>query len=219
MTSIQAPLPSDELAAASFRIETSPGPVAMNKPQQMGTRLWAPMLAMALMGFTVSIVLAAVHSNIIGNADPDDAATIETLRHLVPGFMFLGFTGVFAAVSFAIARILGVFRVGGGNVQDDVGAGVQTLEMPTSAKALLVAMMMGMMAVAAGSVVHLVVGLGLPSGADESQLLTSERWFLFAEGLRRVGIGLYLVGITFGLATIIQVISFQSVRIRELVRA
>lgn len=213
MATVSRPLQGGTTTKSGFKIETTSGPVAMNKPQKMGKAMWLPMFAMAIVGFGAAIVLAGVRAGAIADGD---VADIETLRHLVPGFMFLGFTGVFAAVTFSIARILGVFRVGGSEVQDDVGKGVQTLEMPPTAKAMVGLMIMGMMAVAAGAIVHIVVGLTVPSAA-ESDLLTSERWFLFSEGVRRIGIGLYLVGITLGLVTIIEVLRFQSQRIRELV--
>ena len=130
--------------------------------------------------------------------------------------MFLGFTGVFASISFAIARILGVFRTGGSAMQADVGNEVQTLKMPKSGIAFIVMMAMGMMIVAAAAIGHIIVGLSVPSLA-EADLLTSERWFLFGEGMRRIGVALYLVGITLGLAPLLQVIRFQSVRVRQLV--
>lgn len=50
----------------------------------------------------------------------------------------------------------------------------------------------------------------------EADLLTSEKWFLLLEGARRIGSGMYLLGIALGLATIIQVVRFQSIRIRQL---
>lgn len=199
-----------------FDISSDSGPAQMTLPQSMGTKLWLPMFAMALLGFIAAIILAGVRTGLVADGNAADVADIETLRHLVPGFMFLGFAGVFAAVSFAIARILGVFRVGGGAVQDDIGKGVHSLKMPATGRAFIGLMMMGMMAVLVGALVHIIVGFSVPTVA-EADLLTSERWFLFSEGIRRVGVGLYLLGITFGLATIIQVIRFQSVRIRELV--
>ena len=38
-------------------------------------------------------------------------------------------------------------------------------------------------------------------------------WF---EGIRRIGVALYLVAIALGLASIIEVIRFQAIRLREL---
>ena len=74
-----------------------------------------------------------------------DKANLETLAQLVPGFMFLGFAMIFAGISFAIARILGVFRTGGGLVQEAIGKGIKTPVMPLTAKVFLAGMMMAMM--------------------------------------------------------------------------
>ena len=83
-------------------------------------------------------------------------------------------------------------------------------------KAFVAIMMMGMMVTAAGAIIHIIVAASVPSLA-EADLLTSERWFLFAEGARRLGVAMYLVGITLGLTTIVKVIRFQANRVRELV--
>jgi hypothetical protein len=198
-----------------FKIERSSGPVGLNRPQKMGTKLWRPMFVMGLMGLIAAAVLAFVRASIIGDADPNDVDSIETLRHLVTGTLFIGFTAILAAISFAIARILGVFRVGGSEVQSDVGQNVETLKMPPSGKIFIGLMMMGMMAVAVGAISNIIVGLAVPS-LDPADLVTSEKWYLFSVGLRRIGVGLYLTGITMGLVTIMTVIRFQAVRIRQL---
>ena len=44
----------------------------------------------------------------------------------------------------------------------------------------------------------------------------AETWGTWLEGLRRFGVGLYLASIAFGLITILRVIRFQTLRIREL---
>jgi hypothetical protein len=59
--------------------------------------------------------------------------------------MAIGFAAVFAAISFAIARILGAFRKGGGDVQEAAGTEVRTLKMPLTAKLFIAVMAMGMM--------------------------------------------------------------------------
>ena len=203
---------------ADIAFDTGDGPATLTAPQRMGTVLWKPMQAMALTGFVVALALAFVRSAMISDADPTDADTIEALRHVLTGSMFLGFTGVFAAISFAIARILGVFRVGASEVQADVAADVLTMRMPATGRAFITLMGLGMMTLATASVLHLIVGITVPSAA-EADLVTSEKWFLFLEGTRRIGAGLYLLGIALGLATIIQVIRFQAIRIRQLAAA
>ncbi len=211
MTALTANL--NPRAAAPFKIDHATGPAALLRPHRMGNKLWKPMFAMGIMGLGVSLALAIVRASLIGDADPGDAETIEQLRHFVTGTLFLGFTGIFAAISFAIARILGVFRVGGSQVQDDVTTDVHTLKMPVTAKAFVMLMMMGMMGVAVGSVANIIAGVSFTEAAD---LVDSQQWYVFSAGLRRVGVALYLTGITLGLVTIINVIRFQTMRIREL---
>ena len=129
--------------------------------------------------------------------------------------MFVGFLGVFAAITFAVARILGEFRRGGGEVQETVGASVQTLKMPATARAMLGFMMMGMMVMAAGILTNFVAA-GAFDGTTPADIVDSARYGAAGSGLRRLGVVTYLTGISFGLATIIEVLRFQSTRIREL---
>ena len=95
-----------------FNYKVSDSGLGYSRPHKMGNRLWAPMFAMAIMAFPIaliqSFVRAATIADATGQADIEDAAQ---LGHLVAAFGFIGFAAVFAAVSFAIARILGRFRV------------------------------------------------------------------------------------------------------------
>lgn len=201
------------ITSRSFDIETNdhaPGP---NMPQRAANKLWKPMLAMALMGFAVGVVLAAVRAGAIANgASP---STVASLAHFVPAAMFVGFASVFAAISFAIARILGEFRTGGGAVQETAGVPVETLKMPPIAKAFMGLMAMAMMTILAGVVAHIVIGAQVASGSA-SALADSEQWAIWLEGVRRFGVALYLFAIALGLGTIIHVLRFQAIRIREL---
>jgi len=199
-----------------FHVKGSDQSLGRNLPQRVGRRLWLPMLLMAPMAFAVGIILAIVRADITASADPADADTVARLGHLVPGFMFLGFAAVFAAVSFAIARILGEFRKGGGEVQQAVTGEVQTLRMPWTAVGFLAFMMMGMMALLGAVTAHFVVAGTVPSLA-EADLVRSEQWAIALEGVRRIGVALYLVGVALGLGTIVTVLRFQAVRIREVV--
>lgn len=196
-----------------FRVITTAASPGRNVPQRIGRLLWAPMLAMALMAFPVAIVLAIVRANDV--ADGAQPSTIAAYAHLVPGVMFTGFASVFAAISFAIARILGEFRKGGGEVQETVGVPVQTLRMPATAKAFLAFMAMGMMTILTAVVLHFVAAAAI-AGDSAYALAHSEQWAVWLEGVRRIGVALYLVGITLGLATIITVLRFQTTRVREL---
>lgn len=197
----------------AYELEVSSHAPDPNLPQRMGRLLWAPMLAMALMAFPIALLLGLIRSAAV--ADGSDAAAIAALGHLGPAFMFIGFAGVFAAISFSIARILGVFRVGGGQVQEAAGRSVRTLKMPRTAKAFIGLMVVAMMAIILPVVAHIAIGLAILGGSSDA-LASSETWFSWLEGVRRVGTALYLLAIAFGLATIIEALRFQASRLLEL---
>lgn len=198
--------------SADFDIVTSARAPGRNMPHRLGRTLWFPMWIMAAMGFTVGIILTIVRASEI--ADGGDADTIMALKHVVAGFMFIGFASVFAAISFAIARILGEFRVGGGELQEATGREVRTLKMPMTAKLFIVTMAMAMMAIVAAVVMHFVFAADVQNTA--ASLQDAEQRFVVLDGIRRVGIATYLVSFLLGLGTIIQVLRFQAIRIREL---
>lgn len=199
---------------ASFNTIASTRSLGRNMPQRIGRVLWAPMLAMALMAFAAGFVLAAIRANEI--ADAGGADTIAQLEHVSTGFMFLGFAAVFAAISFAIARILGAFRAGGGEVQEATGRTVHTLKMPVTAKAFIVLMAMAMMTLVAAVILHFIFAADIEATA--ASLEDAEQRAVALSGVRRIAVGVYLFAILLGLATIVQVLRFQSVRIRELPR-
>lgn len=194
-----------------FQVVGSTTSLGYNGPQKMGRKLWLPMFAMAIMGWAIGFILAIVEAG----TDRSEVGDLQTLSHLVPAFMFVGFLGIFAAITFAVARILGEFRKGGGDVQEISGAQVQTLKMPPTAKVMLGFMMMGMMVMAAGIITNFI-GAGL--GTDAADLLDSRQIAVAGAGLRRLGVVMYLTGIAFGLATIIEVLRFQATRILEVAK-
>jgi hypothetical protein len=202
------------MTTATFETETTAKAPEALMPQTAGSKLWVPMFVMALMGFAVGIVLAFVRSNAIFEAEFQDAAA---LGHFVPAAMFFGFAAVFAAISFAIARILGELRVGGGSVQEAVGSEVTTLKMPKTGKAFIGLMAMAMMLLLGAVIVHIFAGIAILDG--ETTGIASAQAVDYLEAARRVGVSVYLLSITFGLATIIQVLRFQSIRIRDLASA
>ena len=185
-----------------------------NLPQRAGGQLWLPMFVLALMGWTVGMVLAIIEAA----TDRSEASTLQDLSHLVPGFMFIGFLGIFSAITFAIARILGTLRRGGGDVQETSGAEVQTLKMAGTAKLMLVLMAMGMMVMGAGIVTSFIAA-GSFDGVSPTDITDNAAWAAAASGLRRMGVALYLTGIAFGLGTIIEVLRFQAIRIQEVATA
>lgn len=200
-------------SSSDFACDVSDRGLGYSKTQQMGRKLWAPMWVMAIMAFPLALILGIVRSNAISGGEAE--TTIAALGHATTGAMFIGFTAVFAAISFAIARILGAFRKGGGEVQELVSSEVLTLKMPSTAKIFILGMAMGMMALLIASIVHLVIAVQVSSGS--LTVVDAETAAITLEAVRRLGVAVYLVAITFGLATIVRVLRFQAIRLRELV--
>ena len=211
------------------RYVESEQPPGLTLPQTVGGRLWAPMAVMGVMlvatAFALAITRAQLSVDLSEEFTPVRKANFETLGQLVPGFMFLGLGMIFAAISFAIARILGVFRTGGGVIQQGIGKGIKTPLMPATMKIFLAGMMMAMMILIfafAGHIYAAVQAHGAwisatgPSDPDAAFLGRAETWGTWLEALRRFAVGLYLVSIAFGLATIIKAIGFMTLRMKEL---
>lgn len=194
-------------------VEVSTTALAPNLPQRIGRRLWLPMLVMALMAFPVALLLAFLRAGVV--AAGGTQTSVAALGQFEVAAMFLGFATVFGAVSFAIARILGVLRNGGGTVQEAAGSPVHTLRMPVTAKLFLGLMAMAMMALLAAVAAHVFLGV-TALGAGKATLASIQSWSEFLEGLRRLAVSTYLLAIALGLATVVRVLRFQAVRIREL---
>ncbi len=201
-------------ATYGFNTETSTKALNVNVPQRAGRALWAPAFAMSLMGFVAGIAFAIAKAVAIADGDAVLAASLN--NYGIAG-MFFGFAMVFTGISFAIARILGEFRVGGGRTQEAAGSQVKTLKMPSTARAFIVLMAMAMMILLAAVVAHVVVGVQINAGT--LSLVSAEQWDLWLEAARRFAVQLYLFAIALGLGTIIYVIRFQSIRIREIANA
>lgn len=204
-------------------------PLGRNLAQALGSYLWAPMTLMGIMSvataFALTIARAQIAVDLSGEFTALRKANFETLGQLIPGFMFLGFALIFAGISFAIARILGVFRTGGGDVQEATGGQIKTPVMPPSAWVFLGGMMMAMMLLVFAFAGHIYAAVQAheawinaagPGAADAPFLGRAQTWGTWLEGLRRLGVGIYLASIAFGLATIIKVIRFQTLRIKEM---
>jgi hypothetical protein len=197
-------------ATHAFNTESSTKALDVNVPQRAGRTLWAPAFAMSLMGFALGMILAIAKASAVADGD---AVLAVSLNNYGIAAMFFGFTMVFTGISFAIARILGEFRVGGGRTQEAAGSDVKTLKMPATARAFIGLMAMAMMILMAAVIGHIVVGAQV--SAVSLSLLDAEQWDLWLEAARRFAVSLYLFAIALGLGTIIYVIRFQSIRIRE----
>ena len=195
----------------TFDVEVTAKGLGYNRPQKMGRALWAPMFAMALMAWTVGFGLAIARASIVSDFGAANEGAVR-LSHLIPSFQFIGFLAVFASISFTIARILGAFRKGGGEIQESARTEVHTLKMPATVKIFMGFMAMGMMVILGAVILHFVVAGNVGTWSPE----TLSRWGDVLEGFRRFGVALYLFGITFGLGSIITVLRFQSSRIRQL---
>ena len=202
-----------------YDVTESDRALGLNMPQTMGRIMWKPMLLMAVMAFPIAAVLGIVRATLITDGDPADADTIALLGQFTTAVMFIGFTAVLSAIVFAIARILGALRTGGGELQEAVGGGVKTVVMPGSAKLMLMLMVMAMMGLVFAIVAHFVLGIVVAdaiSDGNASRVETIGNWSTWVEGLRRFSVAVYLVSIALGLATIVRVLRFQAARIREL---
>ena len=204
-------------------------PPGLTLPQTVGGRLWAPMAVMGIVLVATAFALAITRSQLSVDLSeeftPVRMANFETLGQLVPGFMFLGLGMILAAISFAIARILGVFRTGGGMVQQGIGKGIKTPVRPMTVMIFMAGMMMAMMILVFAFAGHVYAAVQVhgawinasgADGADQAFLGRAETWGTWLEGLRRFAVGLYLASIAFGLATIIKAIGFMTLRMREL---
>lgn len=199
----------------SFDTATSRNNPGYSAPQRMGRKLWAPMWAMALALFAAGFVVALVRSDALAGGGAE--TTVAALAHVVPGLTFLGFAAVFAAISFAIARILGEFRDGGGRVQETLGAEVQSLEMPVTGRIFIIGMMLSMVTLVVASIIHFVVASGVFDGS--TSIAAAETAAIQLEAVRRIGVAGYLLSITLGLGTIQTVLRFQARRVSELGRS
>ena len=205
-------------------------PPGLTLPQTVGGRLWGPATVMGLLLVATAFALAATRSQMSVDLSeeftPVRKANLEVLGQLIPGFMFLGLGMIFAGISFAIARILGIFRTGGGVVQQGIGKGIKTPLRPVTVMIFLAGMMMAMMVLVFTFVGHIyaatqahdawINATSVGIAGNEAALGRAETWGTWLEGLRRFAVGLYLTSIAFGLATIIKAIGFLTMRMREL---
>jgi hypothetical protein len=200
-------------ARPEFEIEVSARSRGYNRIQQVARLAVLPAFAMGVMAIAAGLAIAIVRGAHIHD-QTYSAANLETLKQISQGVIFGGLAFVLAGISFAIARILGAFRKGGGDVQEAAGRAVQVLKRPVTAWVFLGVMMMAMMTVLAAAALHVIWGTDV--NGTLASLNLSEKRYTALLGVERLGVGMYLTAIAFGLASIVHVLRFQARRIREL---
>ncbi len=168
---------------------------------------WAPMLAMGAMAVAAGLVLSLVQA---GNTATDPGLA-TTLSAWVQGLQFLGEALLLSGISFLLGTILGSLRAGGGEVQAASGVRVETLALPTTAKAFVLLMVAGLMVSIAQFVVYLWV-------STQGSAVTVASTFAWLGPFREFGLGLLLAAIVLALATIGRALAFQFGRIEDIIR-
>ena len=156
-------------------------------------------------------------------------AFVESVKVWLPAFKFLGIGMLLGGITFLLATILGALRVGGGGVQHALGGEVRMPKPPMTAKLFPMVMMMGLMILIAALVIGIVnaalaydywnhsIATQLNPAAEGSGLLsdlgTINAINLWLAPFKFVGMATLFTGIGLALATIVQVLRWQSNRL------
>ena len=156
-------------------------------------------------------------------------AFVESVKVWLPAFKFLGIGMLLGGITFLLATILGALRVGGGGVQQALGGEVRMPKPPMTAKLFPMVMMMGLMILIAALVIGIVnatlaydywnhsIATQLNPAAEGSGLLadlgTINAINLWLAPFKFVGMATLFTGIGLALATIVQVLRWQSNRL------
>lgn len=184
--------------------DTPPKPLWIHR---LADVMWRPMLVMGAMALTTGLVSSWVWA--------DQTPGTESFRQaaaFTQGVEFLGETLLLSGIAFLLGTILAGLREGGGEVQSSLGLPVTTLNMPATAKAFLVLMMMGMMA----GIAQFFLYLGQLANADDAASFSA--WSNWLGPFRELALGLILAGIVLALVTIGNVLSFQFNRVTSIIR-
>ncbi len=200
-------------------------------------------LMVIAVGLGLGIATAAVASDyfglpqsVRGAADApasaiDDRQFIESTRVWLPGFQLLGIGLLLSAITFSLANILGVFRTGGVRLQQAFGGEAQALTPPITARLFPMLMMIGLVVLIVNLIIAAFIGglawdvyghsvAEIDAAPEGSSLLgdlgTVNTYKTWLAPLPFIGLATILVGISFAVHTILQVIRFQGQRIREL---
>ena len=182
----------------------APRPLLIHR---MAKSMWAPMLAMGAMAVLGGFVLSLIQADTIGT----DPALATSQSAWVQGLQFLGEGFLLSGVSLLLGTILGSLRKGGGEVQESVGVGVSTLDMPLTAKLFVGLMAFGLMVEVFQFVAYAVV-----AAFDDPASVAA--YFTWLGPVREAGLGILLSGIVLALAAIAKALGFQFWRLTEIVR-
>jgi hypothetical protein len=213
--------------------------------QAMASKMWIPFIGMGFMIVVAAFVVGLVNSGtaadyftaskeareaaVRGSDLATQKAFIESTKIWLPALKFLGIGMILGGVTFLLATILGALRVGGGRVQEALGAEVRIINPPMTAKVFPMVMMMGMMTLMVAVVIGVVLGslsydywnhsiatqLNPATGGLLADLGTISSVKLWLEPFKFVGMAMLLTGIGLALATIVRVLRWQSSRLWE----
>jgi hypothetical protein len=174
---------------------------------RMARTMWRPMLGMGAMALTTGLVSSWIWAGKeIGTTGANQAAAFTQ------GAEFLGEAMLLSGIAFLLGTILAGLRDGGGEVQASLGLPISTLKMPTTAKAFVALMMVGLMA----GILQFVLYLVAIGKADDPSSFSS--WMNWLGPFRELSLGLILAGIVLALVTIGNVLAFQFDRVKSIIR-
>ncbi len=161
-----------------------------------------------------------------------DRAFSEATRIWLPAFKFLGMGMILGGVTFLLATILGALRTGGGWVQQVLGVPVRIIKPPMTARVFPIVMMMGMMVLMVSLIISVVtaftaydywnhsiatqLNLAVAGSALLSDLQTINTVGAWQAPFKFVGVAMLLSSIGLALATIVEVLRWQSRRLWDL---
>ena len=217
-------------------------PIKVTGMQAMASRMWAPFIGMGFMIVVASFIIGLVVSGVAadyfafskearetaikGSDLATDKAFIESTKAWLPSFKFLGIGMLLGGVTFLLATILGALRVGGGRVQEALGAQVALIEPPLTARLFPMVMMILIASFIIGIVLatltydywnhSIAAELNPDTGKLLADLGTINAIKLWLEPFKFVGMALLLTGIGLALATIVRVLRWQANRLWDL---
>ena len=156
-------------------------------------------------------------------------AFVESTKIWMPALKFLGMGMLLGGITFLLATILGTLRVGGGGVQAALAVEVRMPTPPVTARLFPIFMMMGMMLLLTALIISIptaILAYGywnhsianeLNTAVEGSELLrqfgTINAIKLWLTPFKFVGLAFLFTGIGLALATIVQVLRWQSNRL------